>query len=459
MKYVGLLFFSLALLFSGCAPKAKMLEVDMFVANGENAKAAASANSNIDKSNPHQVDNLLWSLESGGSYYHAKDYNSSIKSLDFSEDLMKYYREQVLTMSITQTLKSTLVNDTMRPYIGNEYDGVMANTYKALDYMAKGDTSGARVEFNRAIDRQRRAKIFFAKMIKKEKAAQRKKQKESAKDGKNLKVTDDNVNSRLDAYYPALRDFEPYPDFINPLTTYLAGIFARANGDTSKAQTLLKESFYMMKDNADVKADFDEKRSKQTVWLIFENGQAPLLEEWRIDFPIWIMSDNLSYISVALPKLKERTTAFSHLRIKLKDESLSTKYLCSMQRVIKTEFLKNYDSVVQRAILSAATKAALSYSVSKNNEDSTAGSLLQLASAIYTLASTHADTRIWSTLPKEFHLARFTRPNDGKVSIFTPNHVLIEELNLPNSDNILIYVKIATPYALASVNVIPFGNN
>jgi len=62
---------------------------------------------------------------------------------------MKYYREQILAKDVAQTLKSTLLNDTTRPYIGTEYDGVMANTYKAIDYMQKGDTSSARVEFNR----------------------------------------------------------------------------------------------------------------------------------------------------------------------------------------------------------------------------------------------------------------------------------------------------------------------
>ncbi|CAI6145220.1 MAG: hypothetical protein SPLUMA1_SPLUMAMAG1_01845 [uncultured Sulfurimonas sp.] len=84
---------------------------------------------------------------------------------------MKFYRQQILAKDISQTLKSTLLNDTTRPYIGTEYDGIMANTYKPISYMALEDTDGARVEFNRAVDRQRRAKIFFSKMISKEHSA------------------------------------------------------------------------------------------------------------------------------------------------------------------------------------------------------------------------------------------------------------------------------------------------
>ena len=63
------------------------------------------------------------------------------------------------------------VNDTTSPYIGTQYDGVMANTYKAIDYLALGDNEGARVEFNRAIDRQRRAKAYYAELIEKNREA------------------------------------------------------------------------------------------------------------------------------------------------------------------------------------------------------------------------------------------------------------------------------------------------
>ena len=448
---------TLSLLISGCASKQALLESDMMIASGEYKKAVEFSNDKIDKNDLYAKDNLLWYLQNGSANLYANDNNKSIKAFDKSEQLIKYYREQILAKDIAQTLKSTLLNDTTRPYIGTEYDGVMVNTYKAIDYMQKGDTSSARVEFNRAIDRQRRAKIFYSKMIYKEREAIKRQERESAKEGKNLNVDKSTIDNKLESYYPSLHAFEPYPNYINPMTTYLAGLFASANDDTSKAQTLLKESFYMMKENSDVKADFDGKREKQTVWLIFENGQAPLLKELKIDFPIWIFSNNLSFISVALPKLVERKVAFTHLNLLFENQpTLSTKYLCSMDRVIKTEFASSYSSTVERAILSAATKAAISYTLNENSGNSDAALLMKLATAIYTVASTKADTRTWSTLPKEFQLARFSRPMDGKVSIFSPNNTLIKNLTLADRDNILIYVKIATPYAKASVKVIPF---
>lgn len=442
---------------NGCAPKSAMIKIDKLMAKGEYQKAALSAQSNVDTGDTYGRNNLLWKLQSGSAYSFAEDYNRSLVDLDDSEALMKHFREEVLAKDIAQTLGALLVNDTTRPYIGTAYDGIMVNTYKAIDYMAKDDMDGARVEFNRAIDRQRRAKIFFAKMIQKEQEAIDKKEQESASKGENLSVPDETIDDKLLQNYPSLHDFEPYPDFVNPTTTYLAGLFARANGDDSKADYLLKEAYGMMPKNESVKADFLNEESDQTVWLVFENGQAPVLKEWRIDFPIWIFSSNLSFISIALPKLIERQTAWSHLNVTFDtNETIQTEFLSSMDRVIKTEFSKSYKSTVSRAILSAATKTAINYALQQNSNGSNGAELVRLIAAVYQIASTQADTRIWSTLPKEFQLARFKRPNSGNITITTPNNILVKNITLPDAKNILIYVKIATPYSIASVRVIPF---
>ncbi len=456
-KIVFLIAIFVVIFINGCAPKSAMLKVDSLVAKGEYKQAAVSAEKNIDKSDTYGRNNLLWKIESASAYSYAQEYNKSIVNFNDSEALMKHFREEILAKDVAQTLSSLLVNDTTRPYIGTTYDGIMVNTYKAIDYMAESNMGSARVEFNRAIDRQRRAKIFFSQMIQKEHEAIKKKEQESASEGENLSVPQETIDGKLLQNYPSLYNFKAYPDFVNPTTNYIAGLFARANGDGSKADYLLKESYGMMQSNDDVRADFMKENFKQTVWLIFENGQAPILKEWRIDFPIWIFSSNLSYISLALPKLEKREVAYPYLNVNLDDNrTIQTKFLSSMDRVIQTEFKKSYDSTVHRAILSAATKTAINYAISQNSSGSTGAELVRLATTVYQIVSTRADTRIWSTLPKEFQLARFERPKSGEISIRTPENLLVKNITLPDTQNILIYVKIATPYALASVRVIPF---
>ncbi len=461
------------LFFNGCAPKKAMMEVDALVASGHYKAAAQKADSNIDKSDKYDIDNLLWYLESGSALLYAQENNVSIKAFDESEVLMKHYREQILASDISQALRSSLLNDTTRPYIGSEYDGVMLNTYKAINYMSMGDTDAARVEFNRAVDRQRRAKVFFSKMIDKERKAIEHKEQEEELKGNDIDVSrsmqNPELTARLNQGYPSLHAFEAYPDFVNPLTTYLAGVFAMSNDDYTKAHSLLKESYGMMSDNRDVQADFqkvdsilngEKKAKQQMVWVLFENGQAPILKEWRIDLPVFIVSNRLNYISIALPKMLERKKAYEYISLLVnEDEYMSTKHLCSMDRVIKTEFEKEYENILKRAILSAAIKTTIQYAAQEQNRNnnSNVSALISMAVTMYQIASTQADTRIWSTLPKEFQLARFTRPDDGSLKIITPDAKIISELELPQSENVLIYVKIATPNAIASVSVIPFG--
>ncbi|CAI6145216.1 MAG: hypothetical protein SPLUMA1_SPLUMAMAG1_01844 [uncultured Sulfurimonas sp.] len=129
-----------------------------------------------------------------------------------------------------------------------------------------------------------------------------------------------------------------------------------------------------------------------------------------------------------------------------------------MDRVIQTEFAKSYDAIVRRAILSTATKTAINYAIQEQTKDNNSGlaAFVSVPSAIYQVASTQADTRSWTTLPKEFQLARFKRPKNGNISITASNNLLIKNIQLPVSQHTLIYVKIATLNAQASVKIIPF---
>jgi len=441
----------ISIFFTACSPKQEMIHADLLVAQGNYKKAAEFTESQLDKDDIYAKNNLLWSLESGSAHFFAHDNNKSIIMFDKSEKIIKHFNEQIFTQDIFQTVLSTLLNDTTLPYIGIQYDGIMANTYKALNYMVLHNKNAARVEFNRAVDRQRRAKIFFHNLIEKE--------KRNLKDRKNLNVTDKTIDSILHQNYSSLYAFKPYPNFINPVVTYLAGLFARTDGNNNKADSLLKEAYGMMQENSDVKADLENREKKATVWVLFENGQAPILQEWRVDFPIWIFTGKLSYISVALPKLKKRHKAYPYLILETEDKKrFKTHFLSSMDRVIQTEFQKNYKSVVRRAIFSTATKAVINYTIqeSANNNNSGVAALVSMASTMYQISSTKADTRSWTTLPKEFQLARFYREKHSILNIYTPQNLCIKSVKIPNAQYVLIYVKIARFNTLASVSVIPF---
>ncbi len=457
---------------SGCAPKEAMLTGDTFVAKGDYKKAAAVYTEEIDLDDRTQRNNLLWHLNAGLANHFDHNSSASIKAFDESEWLIKHFEEQMLGSDVGQGASSILVNDTTRPYFGTQYDGVMANTYKAIDYMAMGDVAGARVEFNRAIDRQRRAKSYYAKLIDKNREAV---EKEQRKDNNGVNTDDamPEADRALQEKYPSLYSFEAYPDFINPMVSYLAGIFALSEGDNQKAFTLLKEAYGMNQNNSyiaddlayvDGRLDGSAESGKPLVWVIIEDGLAPVKTEWRMDVPVWIFSNNLNYVSLALPRIHSRASAYDGYSIAVEDKVSNSKLLSDMDRVVMTEFKKEYPAIVRRALFSATTKAVIQYEMQRQaqNNDGKSGlafALAALATTVYTIASTQADTRTWTTLPKRFDLIRIERPANGKVTLKTSTGLSLPEIDLPLREHTLVYVKMATAGAKPSVSVIPLGRN
>jgi len=458
------------LLLSGCAPKEVLVNGDALVAKGDYEKAAELYSEAIDKDDRTHRDNLLWYLNTGLAYRFDTNNSASIKAFDESEWLIKHYQEQILAADVGQSTASILVNDTTRPYIGTQYDGVMANTYKAIDYLAMGETDSARVEFNRAIDRQRRAKIFYAKMIEKNRQAIAQEEQKENK-GSSTDQSMPAAERELKEKYPSLYNFKAYPDFINPMVSYLAGIFALSEGDNSKAFGLLKEAYGMNPDNRYIESDLsyvdkllDGQQNAQTqlVWVIIEDGLAPVKTEWRMDIPIWLFSNNLNYVSLALPRIHKRQSAFTGYSVAFEDSVFKGMELSDMDRVIMTEFKKEYPAIVRRAIFSATTKAIIQYETQRQaqNNDGKAGlafALASIATTAYTIASTQADTRIWTTLPKRFDLIRVVRPESGTMRIKTSTGISLPEITLPLTRYTLVYVKMPTAGAKPSISVIPLG--
>jgi len=386
---------------------------------------------------------LLWALQIGSVERLRQNYELSTEYFDKSEELLNYYDHQ---NKLAATIASTVVNENVISYTGEEYDGVMVNTYKALNFMKQGKDDLVRVEFNRALDRQRRAKEKFAKEIAKvqnEIAEQEKKGTSQVRQS----VENPKVQSIISEKYPSLYSFKAYPDFVNPFTTYLAGIYFNLVGDHSKAIDLLKESCGMVPDNDYIAEDLavterildGEGQLQDMVWVIFENGLGPIKEEFRIDLPLFIVTNQVKYVGIALPKLKFREQAYPYLSVKAADNNYPTQQVADMDRVIQTEFSKDFKTILTRAIISATAKAAAQYALQQDNSSGSA--LASIAVAVYSFATTAADVRIWTTLPKDFQVARFSIPDD-RIIIIDPPGGAPNRIQIPPCKNAVVYVKI-----------------
>jgi len=425
---------------------------------GDFNQAGQFAEKKINKFGSPSGNDLLWTLQLAAAEKTRLNHQQSTASFDKAEEMMNYFASN---SEVLDTVGSTIVNDNVVPYKGQEYDGIMVNTYKALDFMAEKKPDLARVEFNRALDRQMRAREHFNEEIRKLEAKLDKEKEENKTDARAM-ADDPDVQSIVKANYPDLSQFEPYPDFVNPFTTYLAGVYFLLIGETSRAGDLLKETAGMVPDNDYIQKDLaladdvaaGKVKLENQCWVIFENGLGPTKGEIRIDLPLILVSDRVSYTGVALPKLYPRSIAYPYLTIKTDTGEYRTRQVADMERVIETEFNKDFKGILMRAIASAAVKTAAQAVLSDRKNDDL-GKLASVLVGVYSAATTAADVRIWTALPKDFQVARFDMPKNSPLLIFTPGNTLFEA-NIPPCKNAIVYIRIINAGATPVCEVLAF---
>jgi len=461
VKFGATAFFA-SMLLSGCASSIQNLGKS---SNFQEAKKAHTKKEFVQVYKKYKEDNktddLLWNYEVGTVGCYIDNYKDSINYFDNAENLIKKYDEEVMASKLLANVGSLLTNDTFMDYRPRIYEKIMVNTYKGLDFILLGDFQNARIEFNRALVRQDRAKDFFQKEIelkKKEIEKEIEKESESELKKKGKKVNQSSMNSIvenkktndvIEKKYSNLFAFKPYPDFVNPFTTYLAGIYFLNIGDYSKATDLLKECYGMVKglDNGDkyVLDDFKladrmkssiRKRDEHYTWVIFLNGEGPIKKELRINVPLFLVTNSkkVRYTGIALPTLKMRQTAYTNLIILNGKEKRETKKFASMDRVVKTEFKNRFPLVVARAL----TRTVVQTIMQKQLQDKV-GNLGGILGALYQGVMNRADTRIWERLPKEFQVARVK--TSKYLTIFAGNK-RVYKLDTDPNRNYIVFVTI-----------------
>jgi len=407
----------------------------------------------------NKTNDLLWDYEAGSIGYLASDYNGSVYYFNKAENLIKKYDKEVLASKLLANIGAVLTNDTFMAYRPKIYEKIMVNNYKAIDYIDLGDMQDARIEFNRALVRQKKAAWFFRKEIelerkKLEKEKEEKLKTEKLKKQKNNFSIDAIVHNKkttdvIEKKYTNLFAFKPYRDFVNPFTDYLAGIYFLNVGDYQKANELLKETYGMIK-GLDKGSDYVKEdlllanrmkssilpRSKHYTWVIFFNGLAPKKKELKIDIPLFLFSNKVYYTGIALPTLVERPRAYKYLYVKTPLQNKKTKEITSMDRIIKLEFKKRFPIIMTRAI----TRTVIQTIIQKQLHDK-AGVIGGILGSMYQAAMNRADTRSWEELPKEFQVVRVKSAKYVRISTPDGKNKVIK--TNPNK-NTIIFVTIQT---------------
>ena len=451
-------------LVSGCqtlAPTEKMADFNQLYASGNYQAAADSALQSAGGLSTEKQPELLWSLQAGTALTASGQFALSNQVFDAAEDLAKEEDTEHLVRKGFEKLTSTLVNNNLNRYSPTVYDGVMVNTYKALNSMFLADAQNARIEFNRAADRQRRAEEHFRSKIQaqKEKLSEEQVKAEAPAPANGYQPNRAEAEKTVYQAYPELQEWQVYPDFVNPYTDYLHGLYfmlgSSDKDDLGKARDSLRRVAGMNPNNPAVKTDLQvvnnlirgtwrKQKLNPAVWVIFENGLGPEIEELLVPIPLFLVNDKVEYSQLALPKLKLRDQAYSHLELFAGSKPLGkTEQLASLDRVVQTEFKKEFPYKVTEAVISTIAKGAIQYEARRQG-----GLAGALAAGVYQAATTRADKRIWSALPKEVQVARIRPPANRKLTIKSPDLAEPLEVELPDSQFSIVYVKASAPGSL-----------
>jgi hypothetical protein len=119
-----------------------------------------------------------------------------------------------------------------------------------------------------------------------------------------------------------------------------------------------------------------------------------------------------------------------------------------MDRVVQTEFKKRYPMILSRAIASTLIKTYAQHLAQKE-----LGDWGGIAVALYQAATNSADTRMWTSLPKDFQVARVPAPKDGQLTLSFPNGNS-QAVQLKSGQSSLVYVKAVNSTVPPLINVI-----
>jgi hypothetical protein len=413
----GFLAIAALLAGAGCSTYKKQVEnMNSAWRSGQPAAAARQFGSKAAAKNGTK-DAVIWHLEAGAAYRAIGDFTNSNRHLDAAIAKMDQY-EQSARVHLGQEAGAILSNQQNLPYEGKAYDKIMAHTYRALNYLALGEVDKAGPELIRAYQCQQDAVAENARRIEKSKAAA---DQAAEKANVDRAMADPTVAAALNDALKPIEGFKLYADYVNPFT--VAG-----------------DNPYVQQDMLTVSNVLAGLPPEPCTYVLFETGEAVSLDQERIDIPIIVA--NVSYVGIAFPKLEFHYGEAPTLQITAGAVQATTVPLASMDAVIALDFKNEFPVIITKTMISTISKVVAAYAVNEaaGHGNEWAWWLSKLGTAIAQAAVNIADTRSWTTLPKQFQVARLPTPASRQLTLSTPGGVPVE-VNLLDGRLNVLYVK------------------
>jgi uncharacterized protein len=306
---------------TGCATYQQQNKAISYWQRGDLTNAVVEATKKAD-TKTNSVDAVIWRLEQAAVLRANGQYEDSNKAFDQAQEKIDDYAQKA-KVSITRETGAMLSNQARLPYRGRAYDGIMLNTYKALNFIALGEPDNARPELIRAYQRQQDAVEDNKKRIEKSQA-DLSNQEQANRELVGKIQADSSFQNKITSASSEQDNLKPYADYVNPFTVYLDGLFFMANAadasDLERARKSYERVSTLLGDNAYIKQDLttvddlmNGKPLTPTTYVIFETGCAPVRDQIRVDIPtFW---PQLPYLGAAFPRLQLQPNYLSSLTV------------------------------------------------------------------------------------------------------------------------------------------------
>lgn len=484
---------------SGCRTTRDILvdyEKDLSIGNYERACVEVSA-----KAKTAGVDQLMWQLLAGSAYYMSGRSAEAIAQFDAAEDAFEEYDKSSVFERGGEGLWAMLNNDKSLSYDGGGEDRVFTCLYKAVDYMTQGRIAAARSEFRRAALHQ---EDWIDERRKDIAAAEEKMEDETAahlrQNGGNRMEQARYVNTILtDASFVAEMQKEygynvfssgnlatmRRDDYVNPYLQHLTGIFRWLNSQDrgNGAAEMLRHASEIVS-NSVVDADYSDCLNRRPpvnqVWIYAEDGLCPHREEFVIHLPLILIpyaNRYVQYAGVAFPRLKKRAAAAQNWTVRAGHAVQPFSLLADIDKLVKTEYDVYMRGAVKReltrAVMKVCAQIAAGIAAEKarersrdkaargedNRREQTTFWILKAVQSLFAVAdyaTTSADIRSWTSLPKCVRVIRVERPSDGKIAVDAGAERV--ELIVPEG-NTIVFLRKPALHAQTVVKQVTFPNS
>ncbi|MEI6079394.1 MAG: hypothetical protein WCQ53_01985 [bacterium] len=326
-----------------------------------------------DKSEKEGKDQILFLLDRGTALFEDGDYKGAIDVFTKAEKLteVKDYT------SISEEAVSVVTTDKYKKFYPLDYELIMINVYLALSYYMEGKYDDAVVECRRINNLVYKLKAKGMKTF------------EESPFAWYLSASIYEIQKKYDdARIDYNRVMELAPSFKQAIyDTYRT---ARYSGDLNQARELEKDN-----PELDLRNYYKGLCKKcGDVVVIYSAGMIPIKRPSR--------SNDM------LPEFYTRTYNVSNLSIMDKDgvNLATTSEISNLEAVARKNLSERVGMIVAKRILGIGTQVAIGYGVGKATHNEAIGVL----AGLLVHATAQPDTRGWSTLPKDFQIARIRLP-------------------------------------------------